>query len=239
MVEKEIQFQPQCRACARFLKFHPELPPPGALPINTFMSTSQLTVRRATVEDLPALRAMWTANQFDPDQLEARLTEFQVVDRGGEIVGAMGLLVLRTAALMHNEEYSDYSIADEARALIWERVQKLAASLGVFRIWMRDDSVYWLRWGFQLADAEALKRLPPEWNVPNETWYTFELKNEAVINTALQQQFAGFSAAEKRSAEETQARAKQLMTVLTVIFFIIFFICLGVAGWLLMLRRQQ
>ncbi len=203
------------------------------------MSATPLTVRRATVEDLPTLRAMWTANQFDADQLEARLTEFQVVDRGGEVVGAIGFLILRTAGLLHNEEYSDYSIADEARALVWERIQKLASSHGVFRVWMRDDSVYWLRWGFQKADEEALKRLPSEWNVPDETWYTFELKNEAVINAALSQQFAGFMASEKKSAEETQAHAKQLMNLLTVFFFIVFFVCLAVAGWLLMHRRQQ
>ena len=203
------------------------------------MSVTPLTVRRATVEDLPALRAMWTANQFDADQLEARLTEFQVVDRGGEMAGAMGFLVLRTAGLLHNEEYADYSIADEGRALMWERIKKLAASHGVFRLWLRDDSVYWIRWGFQKADEEALKRLPPEWNVPDETWYTFELKNEAVITAALSQQFAGYTASEKKSAEQTQAQAKQLMNILTVFFFIVFFVCLAVAGWLLMHRRQQ
>jgi N-acetylglutamate synthase-like GNAT family acetyltransferase len=202
------------------------------------MSTTPLTVRRATVEDLPALKAMWTAHEYDADQLETRLTEFQVVEREGEILGAIGFLILRTAGLLHNEEYSDYSIADEARALFWDRIQKLASTHGVFRLWLRENTPYWLRWGFQPPDAETLERLPIEWNVPDETWFTFELKNEAVITAALNRQFAGFMASEKRSVEETQARAKQVMNIFTVICFLIFFICLAVAGWLVMRRHQ-
>ena len=202
------------------------------------MSITPLNVRRATVEDLPALRAMWTAHDFDADQLEARLTEFQVAEREGQIVGAIGFLILRKAGLLHNEEYSDYSIADEARTLFWDRIQKLASSHSVFRLWLREDSPYWLRWGFQSANTEALERLPVEWNTPNETWFTFELKNEAVITAALEKQFAGFMATEKQTVEESQARAKQVLNIITVLCFIIFFICLGVAGWLILRRHQ-
>jgi len=202
------------------------------------MSATPLTVRRATVEDLPALRAMWTANLFDPDQLEARLTEFQVVDNGGEVAGAIGFLMLRTAGLLHNEEYADYSVADQGRALIWERIQKLASSHSVYRLWLRDESPYWQRFGFRKADADALKRLPSEWNVPDETWYTFELKNEAVITAALNQHFARFMDSEKRAVEETQAKAKFVMNAVTAFCFIIFFVSLAVAGWLLLRHHQ-
>ena len=37
-------------------------------------------VRRATVDDLDALVAMWTAMQFDIVGIEKRLTEFQVAE---------------------------------------------------------------------------------------------------------------------------------------------------------------
>ena len=199
---------------------------------------SSLHVRRATVEDLESLQAIWVSMRLPSDQLESRLTEFQVVERGGEVVGALGFQVLRTSAALHSEGYSDFAVADEARQLFWERIQKLAANHGVFRLWTLEDSPYWRRWGFHPANEEALTRLPEEWKGVVGKWFTLELKNEAVINAALQNQFAGYMASEKKSAEETTARAKQVMNFLTVICFLIFFVCLAVAGWLFTHRRR-
>lgn len=200
---------------------------------------SPLTVRRATVEDLATLKGIWHSMHLPADALESRLTEFQVVEREGEVVGAIGLMILRTAALMHSEGYSDFSVADAARQLFWERIQKLAASHGVFRLWTLENSPFWLRWGFQSADSEALVRLPEEWKRLGEKWYTLELKNEALITAAIKSQAAEHQTAAKRSLEETMARAKMITTAITVICFAIFGICLVVAGWLLMHRRHQ
>jgi len=197
-----------------------------------------LSARRATVDDLVPLKAIWESMRLPPDILESRLTEFQVVERDGEVVGALGFQILRTAALLHSEGYSDFSVADAARQLFWDRIQTLASSHGVFRLWTLEDSPYWVRWGFQPADADALARLPEEWKSAEEKWFTLELKNEAVINAALSTQFAGFSASEKKSAEETQANAKFIINIITVICFVIFFLCLGLAGWLLMRRHH-
>jgi hypothetical protein len=54
-----------------------------------------------------------------------------------------------------------------------------------------------------------------------------------VINAALKNQFAGFMDSEKKSADEIQAGAKKLTTLLTVICFGIFFVCLGVLVFLI------
>jgi N-acetylglutamate synthase-like GNAT family acetyltransferase len=202
------------------------------------MQLSPLHVRRATVEDLDALKTIWVSMRLPAEKLEGRLTEFQVVERGGEVVGAIAFQILRTAGALHSEGYSDFSVADAARQLFWERIQTLAANHGVFRLWTLEESPYWRNWGFQSADEVALSRLPPEWKEVAENWLTFELKNEAVINAALQNQFAGFMAAEKKSAEDTSARAKAVMNFITVICFLIFFVCLAVAGWLFTHRRR-
>src|SRR5664279_6196853 len=119
----------------------------------------QLHIRRATVDDLPALKSLWTAAQFPADELEARLTEFQVVEAGGQFAGALGLQILRQHARLHSEDYVDFSVADAARELFWERIQKLTANHGVFRLWTHEDSMFWQRCGFQLSDEEALARL--------------------------------------------------------------------------------
>ena len=70
------------------------------------MNPQNLRVRRATVDDIATLRQTWEAMRFSPDDLEKRLTEFQVVENAaGEAVGAMGLQLSGQHALLHSEGY--------------------------------------------------------------------------------------------------------------------------------------
>jgi N-acetylglutamate synthase-like GNAT family acetyltransferase len=202
------------------------------------VNPNALRVRRATVEDLAALKAIWLSMRLDADALEPRLTEFQVVERGGEVVGAIGFQILRTAARLHSEGYSDFSVADTAREMFWERIAKLAASHGVFRLWTQEDSPFWAHQDFQPPDDDAAARLPDEWKNFEGSWLTLELKNEAVINAAMKTQFASFSAAEKKSADEVSAKAKAMMTLITIGCFLIFFACLALGGWWFMHHRR-
>ena len=48
----------------------------------------QLHIRRATVDDLPALRSLWAAARLPADELENRLTEFQVVEDAGRFAAS-------------------------------------------------------------------------------------------------------------------------------------------------------
>ena len=196
----------------------------------------QLHIRRATVDDLPALKTLWLAAQLPADKLKDHLTEFQVVEADGKFAGALGVQVLRQHARLHSEDYADFSVADAARELFWERVQRIAANHGVFRVWMIEDSSFWPRLGFQPASAEILARLPDEWKNLEGRWLTLELKNEDAINAALQNQFAGFMEAEKKSAAHLAERARQLKLFITIAGFGIFFVCLVIAGWLLLHR---
>src|SRR5262249_51403092 len=140
------------------------------------MNPGQLQIRRATVDDLPALKAMWTAAQWPVSELESRLTEFHVVESGGQFAGALGVQILRQHGRLYAEDYADFSVADAARKLFWERIQVVAANLGVFRLWTQETSPFWTRWGFQPANAETLARLPEEWKKLEGRWLTLELK---------------------------------------------------------------
>jgi N-acetylglutamate synthase-like GNAT family acetyltransferase len=191
-----------------------------------------LRIRRATVDDLHALRAIWLSMRLDAGVLENRLTEFQVAERGGEIVGAVAFQIIRTAGLMHSEGYSDFSVADEARKLFWERLQNLAANHGIFRLWTQENSPFWLRWGFQPAGNEDLARLPDEWKKSEGPWFTLELKNEALVTAALEKHYGEFSAEEKRQSVESADRAKKFSNLVAVFFFIIGFGAIGFAVWL-------
>jgi len=194
----------------------------------------QLHIRRATVDDLPALQSLWTAAEFPAMELESRLTEFQVVEAGGVFAGALGLQILRQHARLHSEDYTDFAVADAARELFWERIQNLAANHGVFRIWTQETSPFWTHWGFHPADAEMLGRLPDEWKAREGHWLTLELKNEEAINNALENQFASFMDAEKKQTAQVAGRARQIRIFFTVIFFAVGIVCIVLAVWLLM-----
>jgi len=197
------------------------------------MTSPQLRVRRATVDDLDALKPLWAVMRLPMDEMERRLTEFQIAeDAGGRFAGALGVQIVRQHALLHSEDYPNFADADAARELFWDRVRKIAANHGVFRIWTQDRSPFWSRLGFFPADSETLGRLPPEWSNLEGQWFTLELKNEAVINAALTNQFAEFMAAEKKSAEEISAKAKTMMTFITAAGFLIFFACMAILAYL-------
>jgi N-acetylglutamate synthase-like GNAT family acetyltransferase len=200
------------------------------------MTSSALNVRRATVDDLPALRALWQAAQMPADELESRLTEFQVVESGGEFAGALGVQVCGQHARLHSEDYKDFSVADAARERFWERIQKLSSNLGIFRVWTQETSPFWTHWGFQPAAAETLARLPEEWKQLDGCWLTLELKNEEAINRALQDKFAGFMAAEKKQTARVANQARQLRLVVTLLLLAFFVVCV-IVGAFLLLRR--
>jgi N-acetylglutamate synthase-like GNAT family acetyltransferase len=195
------------------------------------MNSKILRIRRATVDDRAALKNLWAAMRLSPDDLEKRLTEFQVVENsGGEVVGAIGIQFSRQNALLHSEGYSDFGVADAARHLFWKRIQTLAANHGVFRLWTQENSPFWKNFGFQSPDAEVFKRLPDEWkNSAEGSWLTLQLKNEEVISAALEKEFAAFMTEEKRETQKISEKAKTINVIITVLGFAIGAGCFGYA----------
>jgi N-acetylglutamate synthase-like GNAT family acetyltransferase len=199
---------------------------------------ANLRIRRATVEDLAALRGIWDSMRLPANELEKRLNEFQVAeDSAGNVLGVIGIHCSGQYALLYGEGYSDFSVADTAREMFWERVQILAANHGVFRIWTTESSPFWTRWGFQPANPELLSRVPEQWNTPDAHWLTLQLKDEDAVAEALNTKFAGFMDSEKQQTERVRDRAKTLRTIITVVGFGIFFVCLGVLVYLLKHRN--
>ncbi|HTV76027.1 MAG TPA: hypothetical protein VMD57_03435 [Candidatus Baltobacteraceae bacterium] len=203
------------------------------------MNPPGLHIRRATVDDFVALRMVWDSMRLPADELEKRLTEFQVVENSdGQVVGAIGIQFSKTHALLHSEGYSDFSVADATRQLFWERIQTLASNHGVFRLWTQERSPFWKSFGFQPPNAEVLARLPEEWR--NEFaggWLTLQLKNEDVINAALEKEFAPFLAAEKKDADRVSGKVRTINTVITVIGFTVGILCIGFAVYLFVHRN--
>jgi len=197
-----------------------------------------LRVRRATVDDLVTLRTIWLSMQLPADELEKRLKEFQVVENAdGNVLGAVGIQFSKQHALLHGEGFSDFSVADAARELFWQRFEALAANHGIFRIWTQETSPFWMHWGFQPANAEMLSRLPEEWKTSEGKWFTIELKNEEAVTAALENKFAGFMDAEKKQTARVAEKARTLKTIIAIVGFTIAILCIGIAVYLLVHRN--
>ncbi len=202
------------------------------------VNPSSLRIRRATTDDLSHLKSVWTSMNLPADELEKRLTEFQVVeDAAGKVLGAIGFTASGTHALLHNEGFSDFSVADAARQLFWDRVQILASNHTVFRIWTQERSPFWKNFGFRPPDAETLERLPAEWrNEYDGAWLTLQLKDEDAIATALGTDFAGFMDEEKKRTEHVREQAQTIRNIVTIAGFGIGILAFGFAIYLLVHR---
>ena len=203
------------------------------------MSLQTLRIRRATVDDFAALKTIWASMRLPADELEKRLTEFQVAENSdGEVVGAIGIQFSKQHALLHSEGYSDFGVADAARNLFWTRIQTLASHNGVFRIWTQERSPFWKSFGFQPPNAGILERLPAGWkNEFDGGWLTLQLKNEEVIAAALEKNFAPFMTGEKLGTKRISEKAKNINLIITVLGFAIGIICFGVAIYLFVHRN--
>jgi len=183
------------------------------------MSLPNLRIRRATTDDFRSLQALWNSMRFPADELEKRLTEFQVVEAAdGQIAGAIGLQIIGHHALLHSEGYTDFSVADAARQLFWERIQTIATHHGVFRLWTQENSPFWVRWGFQPATIGLLDRLPVEWKRFGEKWLTIQLKDEEAMAT-LEKELETFRELGKKQVVEAMEQARTMTTAITIIAF--------------------
>ena len=120
------------------------------------MTTPPQQVRRATVEDLPQLIALWKQENLPWEQLEKRFKEFQVVEgEGGRVLGMLGLEVAGPEGRVHSEAFARPELADPLRELLWERVQVVAKNHGMVRIWSQFSTPFWNHCGFKCRSARG------------------------------------------------------------------------------------
>jgi N-acetylglutamate synthase-like GNAT family acetyltransferase len=201
------------------------------------MNSSAYRVRRATVDDFDALKALWTSMNFSVPDLEKRLTEFQVAEDGNaKIVGAIGFQPMERQGWIHSEAFSDFAVADQVRPLLWTRIQSLAMNHGVARIWTRESAPFWTHNGLQPPAEDALERLPAAWGRSASGWLTLRLKDEDVI-MSLDKEFALFKEAEKQSTAETLGHARRVKQVCTSIGALIALSLMVWAVYLLLTRK--
>ncbi|MDB6112923.1 MAG: hypothetical protein JWR69_4673 [Pedosphaera sp.] len=194
------------------------------------MSQSDYQVRRATVDDLQGLQALWGAMHFPALDLEKRLTEFQVVATpDGQLLGALGLEILGRHGRLHSEAFNDFAIADALRQRLWDRMQSVATNHGLVRLWTQENAPFWSHSGLLPADADNLKKLPPAWDTLPPGWLSIALRDEAAVEISLDKEFARFKEFEKARTEQALGRARTLKVIATVLALVLAVIVVAIS----------
>jgi N-acetylglutamate synthase-like GNAT family acetyltransferase len=182
------------------------------------MNSPNCRVRRATLDDIGQLTALWKSMHFSAEDLSKRITEFQVAEGSdGKLLGALGLQIAERQGLMHSEAFGDFALAEELRPLLWERIQAVAANHGLLRLWTQEQAPFWSRCGLLKGEAESLATLPACWRGHTSNWLTLKLKEDAAAVLSADKEFALFMASEKQRTERAFRQARILKFIATVI----------------------
>lgn len=182
-------------------------------------------IRRATLDDLPALKALWEVARQPGIELEKRLTQFQLVERpDGVLSGAFGFRASGLQGLLFGAAFHSPPQAIECRQVVWERIETLCRTQGVARLWLRGEpGETWRDCGFRPSRTDELKRLPPDFAAAGRgVWWTHVLRDEAVIEEALKREFGGHQATQLAQTERVQRSAAALKWVAMLIALVLF-----------------
>jgi len=194
------------------------------------MNSPDYTLRRATVDDLIGLKQLWERAHLQVLDLEKRLTEFQlIITDTGDLVGAIGLRIEGKQGNLHSEAFARAEDQDKFRQQLWERIQSVARNHGLVRLWTQEPAPFWTQRGFQEADAETIKKLPPALGDPGKRWSSVQLKEETAAEVSIEREFELFQAAQRESSEKIMRQAK----VLKVMAYSILIVALLIGGFYL------
>lgn len=187
------------------------------------MDAAHVTIRRATVDDLPQLIELWKQEQLPWETLEKRFTEFQVaVDGRGTIWAALGIRIARHQAQLHSEVFRQWDIADALRERFWERIESLSHNHSLTLLWTQLTSPFWHGYGFHPPTAETWQRFPPEFGDQGGPWTVLSLRPEPVPTVDLEREFDRFAEAERHRTEAALEQARWLKRLATILALLLF-----------------
>ena len=203
------------------------------------VNASNYRVRRATLDDIGELTALWKSMCFAVEDLAKRVTEFQVAERAdGGLVAATGLRIAERQGLIHSEAFTDFALADQVRPLLWERLHALAANYGLHRLWTREAAPFWHQCGMQRPEPELLDKLPALWRGQTTGWLTLKLREDIEAVMTADKEFALFMRAERQRTDRALQQARVLKQIATLIAIILLLLVVGGALWLILKHPQ-
>lgn len=187
------------------------------------MNSANILLRRAVIDDLPRLMDLWRWMNFSTEELEKRLTDFQVaVDAEGKLLGAVAFEIAGNQGRIHHEAFEDFSVAEQVRPLFWERIQMLARNNTVFRVWTQETAPFWKEIGLQPASKELLQKFPAKWSNADGGWLALQLKEDAAIQALTGDgEFAALLQADRAATQRTLEKAKMIKQVAMVLAIVL------------------
>ncbi len=192
------------------------------------MALAGFQVRRATLDDIGALTALWQTMQFPVEELSRRITEFQVIcGTDGQILGAIGMQVAEKQGLIHSEAFHDFSQSETFRPALWERLHSLATNHGLTRIWTRETAPFYRRAGMETAPGERLQEIPKPWKELSGEWLTQKLREDLSSLVSADKEFEVFMALERDKTQRTLSQGQAMKTAAKVFAGIVCLLLLG------------
>ena len=182
------------------------------------MNLQNVQLRRATLDDLPKLIALWQRENLPWTVLEKRFTEFQIAEEV-EFLAAIGLQISGKEAKLHSEAFTHSEQADELRGKLWERVLNLARNLGLVRVWTQLAAPCWTQNGFHPATEASLAKLPQAFAENHGNWRVLVLKDEKATAISIEKEFEMFKESEREGTERLmrQARVMKMVAIMLAI----------------------
>jgi len=205
------------------------------------VSSPEYKVRRATLEDLPALRELWKKVNLPLGDLEKRFTEVQIAETAdGQIAGALGIKIDRLHGLLHSEAIVDKQNTALYEAF-WQRVQILGRNYGLFRLWTESQSPYWQTIGFKTPDEKAFEKKPAGLSAEREKLLTLALKEESSEGMTVEQQFEIFTQSQKAETERLMQQAQVFKKIAYAILFVAIagFVVAAVVKWIKVMQIKS
>lgn len=217
------------------------MPVPEPFLVSDAMEAPQLNARRATLDDLAGLQALWQRCGLPWEQLERYLTEFQVVPLDdGTFVGAMGLLVEGHEALMHTEAIpADQGEPDEIRAALWRRVQIVARNQGVVRLWTQEDAPYWGASGYGVPDPKSRGEAKAGFLSDDPDWRMYQLVDPDRAAKMVQEQMAIWEATRSQESDDLQETVRRIRTIAFVVTGLIIAVLFGLVMYVFAKRPDM
>jgi N-acetylglutamate synthase-like GNAT family acetyltransferase len=204
------------------------------------VNPSNYRVRRATLDDIGQLTALWKSMNFPAEDMAKRVTEFQVAESAdGRLLGGAGLQIAERQGLIHSEAFTDFALAEQLRPLLWDRLHAVATNHGLLRVWTREAAPFWHHCGLQPPDPVAMEKLPAVWRGSTTGWLSLKLREDVEAVMTLDKEFAMFMQSEKQRTDRAFQQARILKQVATLIALLLLILVLGGAFWLIMKNPQM
>ena len=97
----------------------------------------------------------------------------------------------------------------------------------MLRLWTKERAPFWNHCGLQVADTDALQRLPALWRGEPADWLTLKLKDEVEAVMSLDKEFAMFMESEKQRTQRAFQHARVLKVVATLISLVVLVLVIG------------